>query len=62
MTWSRDCRRAARLLIHAFRRDELMQFRVRPRPAPADTCELRVLTDAPVEIASRRAEWLGLGP
>jgi predicted metalloprotease with PDZ domain len=46
--------------IHAFRRDELMRFRVRPRPAPADTCELRILSDAPRETAHRRAAWLGL--
>jgi predicted metalloprotease with PDZ domain len=46
--------------IHAFRRDELMRFEVRPRPAPSDTCELRILTDAPAEIARRRADWLGI--
>ena len=46
--------------IHAFRGDELMRFRVRPRPAPADTCELRILSDVPHEIARRRAAWLGL--
>lgn len=48
------------VLIHAFRRDELMEFRVRPRPAPADTCELRIRTCAPHESASRRADWLWL--
>jgi predicted metalloprotease with PDZ domain len=46
--------------IHAFRRDELLEFRVRPRPAPADTCELRLLWGLPKEIARRRADWLGL--
>ena len=46
--------------VHVFRQDELMQFRVRPRPAPADTCELRIQTKAPPETARRRAEWLGL--
>jgi len=45
--------------IHAFRRDELMRLRVRPRPAPSDTCELRILADAPQEVARRRADWLG---
>jgi len=45
--------------IHAFRRDELMRFRARPRPAPADTCELRVLPDAPQDTVRRRAAWLG---
>ena len=28
--------------VHAFRRDELMRFDLRPQPAPMDTCELRV--------------------
>jgi predicted metalloprotease with PDZ domain len=46
--------------IHAFRRDELMCFRVRPHPAPADTCELRILAASTDEIAGRRADWLGL--
>ena len=46
--------------IHAFRRDELMRFRVRPRPAPMDTCELRILTGVAQETARRRAHWLGL--
>jgi predicted metalloprotease with PDZ domain len=46
--------------VHAFRRDELMRFRARPRPAPADTCELRLLPDAPPEAARRRATWLGV--
>ncbi|MGA7981052.1 MAG: PDZ domain-containing protein [Chromatiaceae bacterium] len=46
--------------IHAFRRDELMQFRVRPQPAPPDTCELRILPGALAEVAQRRAAWLGL--
>jgi predicted metalloprotease with PDZ domain len=50
----------AEAVIHAFRRDELMRLRVRPRPALADTCELRILTDLPDEFADRRAGWLGL--
>jgi predicted metalloprotease with PDZ domain len=45
--------------IHAFRRDELMEFSVRPGPAPADTCELHLLGDAPDEAVRRRAAWLG---
>jgi predicted metalloprotease with PDZ domain len=44
---------------HAFRRDELMHFRVRPRVAAADTCELRILDDAPEKAVRRRAAWLG---
>ncbi len=46
------------LEIHAFRRDELMQFHVRPLPAPEDTCDLRLLTDDP-DACTRRAAWLG---
>ena len=48
----------AEVEIHAFRRDELMRLRARPRPAPADTCELRLLRDAPEEAVQRRATWL----
>jgi predicted metalloprotease with PDZ domain len=50
----------AEVRVHAFRRDELMRFRARPRPAAADTCELRLLPDAPPDAARRRAAWLGL--
>ena len=47
--------------IHAFRRDELMTFEVCPEPAPADTCELRLLPDPPEPALRRRVEWLGTG-
>ncbi|MCF7993056.1 MAG: PDZ domain-containing protein, partial [Thiohalocapsa sp.] len=46
------------LRIHAFRRDELMELSVVPEPAPADTCELRLL-DGPSDAIRRRAAWLG---
>jgi predicted metalloprotease with PDZ domain len=45
--------------VHAFRRDELMAFEVQPEPAPADTCELRLLPDPPEPALRRRVEWLG---
>ena len=48
----------AEVRVHAFRRDELMTFGVRPLPAPADTCELRILDAAPPDAAARRAAWL----
>jgi predicted metalloprotease with PDZ domain len=51
----------AQVSVHAFRRDELMAFSVTLRPAPADTCELRILTDALEESARRRAAWLESG-
>lgn len=42
--------------VCAFRRDELMTFRVTPRPAPADTCELRLAGES--EAVARRGAWL----
>jgi predicted metalloprotease with PDZ domain len=51
----------AQVSVHAFRRDELMMFRVRTRPAAADTCELRLLPDAGAAAVRRRAAWLGTG-
>jgi len=47
------------LQVHAFRRDELMRFSIVPEPAPADTCEFRLIADAPAEALARRAAWLG---
>lgn len=49
----------AQVEIHAFRRDELMRFQVRPEPAPSDTCELCLLSDPPGPALQRRTEWLG---
>ena len=46
--------------VHAFRRDELMRFRVQPQPAPPDTCELRLLDDVAKEVLARRKDWLKL--
>ncbi|MBK1732922.1 M61 family metallopeptidase [Thiococcus pfennigii] len=50
---------AGTVTVHAFRRDELMTFAVEPRPAPADTCELRLIADAAPGVLARRAAWLG---
>jgi len=47
------------LVIHAFRRDELMVFDVIPEPAPADTCELCLAADAAPQVRARRDAWLG---
>ncbi|MGB5835214.1 MAG: PDZ domain-containing protein [Thiohalocapsa sp.] len=47
------------LIIHAFRRDELMTFAVVPEPAPADTCELSLCADASAEALAQRSIWLG---
>ncbi len=43
--------------IHIFRRDELMRFRVRPLPAPEDTCDLKLINDD-TEAGNRRSAWL----
>ena len=47
--------------VHAFRRDELMTFKLAMQPAEADTCDLWLLDDAEVAgtVLSRRAAWLG---
>ena len=44
--------------VHLFRRDELMQFELTPKPAPTDTCRLWLLED--IEPATRvmRNKWL----
>jgi predicted metalloprotease with PDZ domain len=45
--------------VHAFRRDELMAFRVTLAPAPADTCYLTLDSSPAPEAEARRAAWLG---
>ncbi|MGB5737117.1 MAG: hypothetical protein WBM40_22035, partial [Thiohalocapsa sp.] len=47
------------LLIHGFRRDELMTFSVVPESAPADTCELCLDPEASIDVLARRGAWLG---
>ena len=49
---------AGPIRVHAFRRDELLETRVLPEPAPADTCELRLDADASDRALARRAAWL----
>jgi predicted metalloprotease with PDZ domain len=44
--------------LHAFRRDELLEFGVRLKPAPADTC---VLTELSGAKARQLARWLERG-
>ncbi len=46
--------------LYAFRRDELMRFRVQPTPAPSDTCDLRLLDDVAEDVLGRRNAWLNL--
>ena len=46
--------------VHAFRRDELMVFDVRLRPAPIDTVYLELESDCDSATAERRERWLGM--
>jgi predicted metalloprotease with PDZ domain len=47
--------------LHAFRRDELMEFRLTAQPAQADTCDLWLLdiADGADAVLARRNAWLG---
>ena len=45
--------------IHAFRRDELMEFHPVLQPAPLDTCYLRLQEQADADTLARRKAWLG---
>lgn len=44
--------------LHCFRRDELLELVVHPRPAVADTCELRLIEAVPETAVRARAAWL----
>ncbi len=46
------------VILHAFRRDELMVFDVRPAPAPLDTCDLWFLDDQEAVVVQARDSWL----
>jgi len=47
--------------LHAFRRDELMEFTLHAQLAEADTCDLWLLDASGLEesMAARRHSWLG---
>lgn len=47
-----------RCRVHAFRRDELMSFEVKPRPAPAELAVLMPDPQASPEALARRHAWL----
>jgi predicted metalloprotease with PDZ domain len=47
------------VVVHAFRRDELLTFDVKLDPAPLDTAYLTLDTDARDEALARRKDWLG---
>jgi predicted metalloprotease with PDZ domain len=44
--------------IHAFRRDELMQFEVELRPSEPNSCYLWLLQDSTAEQQKRGQEWM----
>jgi predicted metalloprotease with PDZ domain len=46
--------------IHVFRRDELMQFKLKLQSPPLDTIELRLKSDVDQTTLARRKEWLKL--
>ncbi|MET0028508.1 MAG: PDZ domain-containing protein [Candidatus Thiodiazotropha sp.] len=46
------------ILVHFFRRDEMMAVQVTPSPAKADTCYFHLPDDLSVEKRSRLNQWL----
>jgi predicted metalloprotease with PDZ domain len=58
LAWHRD-KESVRL--HAFRRDELMEFAVPIKQAPCDTCYLVLKEDADGTQIAIRQGWLGIG-
>jgi predicted metalloprotease with PDZ domain len=49
----------SRLVVDAFRRDELMRFDVELAAAAPDTAVMTLLTEPGEPIAARRRAWLG---
>jgi len=52
------CAPGETIVVHAFRRDELMTFRVTLDAAPEDTCYLTLDASPPVDVEQRRNAWL----
>jgi predicted metalloprotease with PDZ domain len=48
----------APVVLHVFRRDELLTLTAHPEPAPADTGELSLLDDIPEGVKQARTAWL----
>jgi predicted metalloprotease with PDZ domain len=53
------CPPGATVVIHAFRRDELMRFEATLKPAPRDTCFLTLNPEVDEATRRRRDAWLG---
>jgi predicted metalloprotease with PDZ domain len=47
-----------RLIVHAFRRDELMHFEVKPLPAPPDTCSFYLPVELDEKQRRLQTDWL----
>ena len=45
--------------VHAFRRDELMEFAVTLQMAQKDTCYLKLTETSDAAVRQRRETWLG---
>jgi len=48
--------------VHAFRRDELMEFKLVYQAPPADTCELWLMDDADKAQLQNQKSWLKVVP
>ena len=55
-----NCPVGESIKVHAFRRDELMEFEVVPKPAPADTCVFYLPQDISARQSSMQNAWLRL--
>jgi predicted metalloprotease with PDZ domain len=53
-----ECELGSSIHIHVFRRDELMQFDVEPKPAPLDTCYFYLPDELDETHRERREAWL----
>ncbi len=53
-----DCALGKSVTVHAFRRDEMMEFELQPMTAPADTCVFCLPVDPPKEHQLRQSDWL----
>jgi predicted metalloprotease with PDZ domain len=58
MLVARSAREGTPVVLHVFRRDELLTLTVHPEPAQADTCELSLLDAVPDAVKQARAAWL----
>lgn len=53
-----SCAKGECINVHAFRRDELMEFNLIPKPAPADTCVFHLRDKISEKQLSMQSAWL----